>query len=153
MMLKQENGYGCGLYAVANALNYPNFVTDERIELSKTGNNVAQLTRWLYEDGYDIFIFTERIDGRYVEMPKFSWSLREEDSHIPFLVNLYATQENNHLIALRGYADQSIDIIDSCENDMVRVSGIDNISQMYPKILSVYSFRDSMLNSITILKK
>ena len=35
MKHKQKQPYGCGLYAVANACNLDNFITDERLEKSK----------------------------------------------------------------------------------------------------------------------
>ncbi len=35
---KQNQPYGCGLCAVANACNLDNFITEERLEKSKTGN-------------------------------------------------------------------------------------------------------------------
>jgi len=43
MKHKQKQPYGCGLYAVANACNLDNFITDERLEKSKNGNVIGQL--------------------------------------------------------------------------------------------------------------
>jgi len=40
-MLKQEKGYGCGLYAVANVLDLKDFITPQRLEKSKKGK------RWM----------------------------------------------------------------------------------------------------------
>jgi hypothetical protein len=42
-MIKQKQPYGCGLYAVANACNLKNFITEERLEASKKGNVIGQL--------------------------------------------------------------------------------------------------------------
>lgn len=38
----QKTPYGCGMYAVANALNLPNFVTEERLEKSKNGKKIFE---------------------------------------------------------------------------------------------------------------
>lgn len=54
VIYKQTEPFGCGLYSVANVLNLNNFVTEGRKELSKKGNNIPQLTKWLIEDGHEI---------------------------------------------------------------------------------------------------
>ena len=41
MKHKQKQPYGCGLYAVANACNLDNFITEERLEKSKNGNVIG----------------------------------------------------------------------------------------------------------------
>lgn len=56
-MYKQENSYGCGMYAVANACNLKTFVTDERLELSKgVGNLTGKLDEWMKEDGLNFYM-------------------------------------------------------------------------------------------------
>ena len=62
MHLKQENKYGCGLYAIANALQYKQIITEERIELSKEGNNIGQLNKWLIEDNLDVWVSVLKYD-------------------------------------------------------------------------------------------
>ncbi len=64
-MLKQTTPSGCGLYAVANALNMPDFITTERLEESKKGNNIGQLSRWLDEDAWLYDGFQYYIDAIY----------------------------------------------------------------------------------------
>ena len=49
MKHKQKQPYGCGLYAVANACDLDNFITDERLEKSKNGNVIGQLSKWMQE--------------------------------------------------------------------------------------------------------
>lgn len=46
-MIKQSTKYGCGMYAVANACNMPDFVTPDRLEASKGGIVSAS-----YQSGY-----------------------------------------------------------------------------------------------------
>lgn len=55
-MLIQNQPYGCGLYAVANALNLDGFVTEERLESSKNGVSTRMLSKWLEEDGHNFYI-------------------------------------------------------------------------------------------------
>lgn len=45
-MLKQEKGYGCGLYAVANVLDLKDFITPQRLEKSKKG--VGSVRSWIH---------------------------------------------------------------------------------------------------------
>lgn len=54
--LQQEDNYGCGLYALANALQDESFFTEERLEQSKNGNHVGQLNKWLLDHGKDLFL-------------------------------------------------------------------------------------------------
>lgn len=53
---KQNQPYGCGLYAVANACNLDNFITEERLEKSKTGNVIGQLSKWMQDDGHPFIL-------------------------------------------------------------------------------------------------
>jgi len=56
MKHKQKQPYGCGLYAAANACNLDNFITDERLEKSKNGNVIGQLSKWMQDDGHQFYI-------------------------------------------------------------------------------------------------
>jgi len=39
-----------------NACNLDNFITEDRLEKSKTGNNIGQLSAWMQEDGNPDYI-------------------------------------------------------------------------------------------------
>ena len=53
MKYKQDNPWGCGMYAVANACKLDNFVTDSRLQESKEhGNRIGQLSKWLFSLDY-----------------------------------------------------------------------------------------------------
>jgi hypothetical protein len=56
MHFKQENPYGCGLYALANLFQKESIITPSRLEDSKNGNHVGQLNKWLLEEGYELFM-------------------------------------------------------------------------------------------------
>ena len=155
-MLKQaDKNYGCGVFAVANALNYPDFITSDRLEVSKNhGNNKAQLTRWLYDDGLDIFITAEHVTGKCFKMPFYLEVLLnfvKNDNYLPLLLTIPATR-GNHMIALRLYTGYSIAVYDSCSNEIVYVFGIDEFRKLHPEIISVHSFKNSFYKFVTILK-
>mgnify|MGYP001446359365 CR=1 FL=1 len=59
-MLKQEKGYGCGLYAVANVLDLKDFITPQRLEKSKKGVTRFELSKYLQEG-------IEKLNGKSVE--------------------------------------------------------------------------------------
>ena len=143
MMLKQNTYWGCGLYAVANALDMPEFITDERLEVSKEkGNNIAQLTKWLNKDGCDWFIVAEYITGRSVEMPMLYWSDEDDDGYyVPLIVQLPADNECCHMIAIRCYEDRLL-IFDSAADKVVEGNSMADFRKLYPKIVAIYAFAD-----------
>ena len=142
-MLKQNTNWGCGLYAVANALDMPEFITDERLEISKEkGNNIAQLTKWLNEDGCDWFIVAEYTTGRNVEMPKLYWLDEDRDGcYVPFIVQLPSYNKSCHMIAIRGYKGKA-HVFDSAAENVVEINYMAEFRKLYPKIVAVCAFVD-----------
>lgn len=52
----QTDGYGCGLYAVANMLKEESFITETRLEISKKRMSVEQLNKFLLIDDKDMHL-------------------------------------------------------------------------------------------------
>jgi len=113
---KQEFGYGCGLYAIANALQDKSIITENRIAWSENGNNVGQLNRWLEQSDYDCWIGVIRYNNQepieiFDLVPDF-----DSDGRIlwfPFLVVITSSQEKNHMLGCRYMRDNSIIVHDS----------------------------------------
>jgi hypothetical protein len=53
---KQENSYGCGLYAIANIFQDESFITETRLTESQNGNHTGQLNKWLLEYGKELYL-------------------------------------------------------------------------------------------------
>ena len=142
-MLKQENGYGCGLYSVANALNMPEFVTEDRLEKSRDGNNQMQLNKWLLDDGCDFQImpmyFKNHVQFR---TPKLTITTTEDLCFYPALVVVALKRcPKNHMFALSIYKDFTLHVLDSCEAEPEYFLSWDCFRKKYTQVISIDVFR------------
>jgi hypothetical protein len=159
-LLKQEYGYGCGVYSIANALNYADFITDERLEQSKCGNNVGQLTKWLNDDGHNMFIDTIKYTGRLISLPKMWWRLDETCAYFPMLISVPATRTINHMIAIKGYPEWTlprsekapIEVCDSLLDEPFWMESWDDLKKKYPKVYGLFCFRNFENKELFMLK-
>jgi hypothetical protein len=157
MVLKQEHGYGCGLYSVANALCLPDFVTQDRLEKSKNGNNVGQLTKWLNDDGHNIFIDTLKYTGKLISLPKMEWKLDETAVYFPMLISKQATRKVSHMIALKCYPEgiakkAPIEVYDSLLNEPFWLESWNELKKKYSKVYGLFCFRDFENREIFMIK-
>ena len=145
-LLKQKYGYGCGLYSVANALCMPEFITPERLEESKPGNNFMQLNKWLLEDKCNFQIVpiyyrnetqfrTPKIKPSFENCPNISCSL----ILITFKVK---NSSKNHMIAIHYNSDYSVLVMDSCKEKPELFLTWDSFREKYPKIISLEIFKN-----------
>lgn len=145
-MLTQENGYGCGMYSVANVLNLENFITGERLELSKTGNNIGQLTNWLFQDGHSFCIDTLKYTGKLISLPKIDLKFESNVLYWPALISIQATKEKNHMIGIKvhngGRSGQTIEVCDSLLDEPFYLYDWAELKYRYPKVYGLFSFRD-----------
>ena len=144
-MLRQENGYGCGVYAVANALNMKEFVTSERLEASKeNGNNFAQLNKWLLEEGKNFQIQVKYFkDGVQFRTPRLKVFYEGADDLIcvPALVTYNTPRcKRNHMIALSCYPDGTLHVFDSCKSEPDYYLSWDDFREHYKRIISLSGF-------------
>tara|TARA_Y100000034_G_scaffold29728_1_gene36189 strand:+ start:60287 stop:60769 length:483 start_codon:yes stop_codon:yes gene_type:complete len=151
-MLKQNNAYGCGLYAVANALDLPELVTPERLEASKDGNTIGQLSRWLQDSGHDYYIEVLYYDDTVDRLPDNHTKYRpyfEDGSEaiLPILLRVQFSEEGKgHLIAGNIYPDGKLLIYDSLE-DEIEETTLEKINDRYPLVFGLYVFRDLIIDS------
>ena len=145
-MLKQEYGYGCGLLSVANALSMSEFVTDERMQESKEGNNIMQLNKWLLDDGksFQIHVLYFK-NGVQFKTPKLKIDFEKcpNIEYFPVLITInvpYCTK--NHMIALHINSDYSVKVLDSCEKEPMCFMTWDDFRNKYPRILSLEIFKN-----------
>ena len=70
-IFKQENSYGCGLYALANIFQDKSIITQTRLIESKNGNNTGQLNKWLLEYGQELYLEPLYFNNTGKRLPKW----------------------------------------------------------------------------------
>jgi Ulp1 family protease len=137
----QKNGYGCGLYAVANALKLENFVTEERLEQSKNGIGNGKLNQYLLEDGKNIFIDVLYCDTQVNSLPENWCSLYSEDidKQLPILIQCVINGRFHLMGAILTNEEGKITLFDSLNTEPI-VCTLSDINKMYDKVHALYSF-------------
>jgi len=135
------------MYAVANVLNIPEFITHERLEASKSGNNIGQLTHWLFQDGHSFCIDTLKYTGRLISLPKIDIiNFEASVLYWPALVSIRATKEKNHMIGIKvhngGLSGQTVEVCDSLFDEPFFLYDWNELKSHYPKVYGLFSFRD-----------
>lgn len=146
-MLKQKNGYGCGLYAVANACNNTEFVTEDRLETSKNGNRIGQLSKWLQEDGNDFYIEVLYYNHLGKKLPNSALGYKPKGENIvcmPMLLNVrYSEEGKNHLVGGKLLKDGTFILYDSLKEEPIYTT-LRKVNQMYHTVYGLF-----ILSSVT----
>lgn len=154
MKFKQTTPYGCGMYAVANALNLDNYVSEERLDKSKNGNSIMQLNRWLNESGINFNIecmyytvFQNEKTGHGIQLPKEVFCYSDDSNKtIPILINVQKCElSKTHLIGAWIHTD-SLTIIDSVKDDLIHLRW-DELNNYYKYVYGFWIFQDQELQS------
>jgi hypothetical protein len=145
-MQTQKNGYGCGLYAVANALGLDDFVTPERLEESKNGNNIMQLNKWLQDDGHRFRMLPPYYgnDVRF-KTPPLKISFENCVNPVYYPVPIVAAVKNrpkNRLFAVHIYKNLTLHVYDSLKNEPEYFLSWDAFGEKYPRIAALKIFKD-----------
>ena len=107
----QKESYGCGLYSIANALQDQSLILESRLDKSKNGNNVGQLSVWLQEDSYSCWVNVVKYNNEkkiklFDLKPKFE---EENISWIPFFIVIKNKKaKRSHMIGCRYMKDNKI---------------------------------------------
>lgn len=143
MKYKQNKPYGCGLYAVANACNLDNFITEERLEASKKGNVIGQLSKWMQEDGHPFYIDTLYYNhlGKKLPASACDYVPRGEGIHfLPVLINVrYSEQGKNHLIGGKIGTNGTLYLYDSLKEEMIETT-LKKVNKMYHHVYGLFIF-------------
>jgi hypothetical protein len=146
MKFKQTTPFGCGMYAVAHAVNIPEFVTESRLELSALGNNIWELNQWLREDGYDfhIDVIYCNLLSSLTPLPDEGFSLIPQigEVYCPLLLNVgWSTEGKNHMVAIHAAPNGNVILKDSLKEDSILTDWKDIVSgKHYPIIIGIYGF-------------
>lgn len=119
---KQQNGYGCGLYALANLLRKESIITPERLEASKNGNHSGQLSRWLLEEGYDLFLEPLYFSSTAKRLPHKICELKPHGDGVislPVLIDVqYGENTKMHFVTADIATDGKLWVRDSLQPDI-----------------------------------
>lgn len=143
MMYKQKNGYGCGLYAVANACNLDNFITEERLEKSKNGNFIGQLSKWMQEDGHQVYIDALYYNHTGKKLPSSALHYAPKGdgvTNLPILLNVRYTDEGkNHIVGGKINKDGDLYLYDSLKKEMIKTT-LAKANRMYHNVYGLFIF-------------
>ena len=143
MKYKQKKSYGCGLYAIANACNLDNFITEERLEQSKGGNNIGQLSKWLQEDGLSFYIDLLYYNHLGKKLPRTALNYKPEGDNViswPILLSVRSCEScKNHLIGGRIDKEGILYLYDSLKDDVIETT-LAKVNKMYHNVYGLYLF-------------
>lgn len=142
-MMKQEHSYGCGLYAVANACNLPNFITPERLEASKVGNVIGQLSKWMQDDGQPFYIdslYYNHAGGKLPESALGYVPQGESVNFLPVLINCkFSPEGRRHLVGGKIDKEGRLFLYDSLKEDIIETT-LAEVNSMYYEVFGLFIF-------------
>lgn len=143
MKYKQTTNYGCGMYAVAHAMNLDSYVTPERLEESKKGNTFWQLNKWLEQDGHkfnldSVYFF---IDGEKLPEKACEYAPINEAKGWPVLLEVrYKEGGLSHLVAGIVLPNKQLIVMDSLKDDLL-ITSLDQINNDYYQVYGLHGFQ------------
>ena len=141
-MHKQQQGYGCGLYAVANAANMPSFITEERLEESKKGNLIGQLSKWMQEDGNPYYIDVLYYNHEGKKLPSIITKYKPVGDvlYLPVLINVrFSDEGKNHLVGGKIDKEGKLYLYDSLKPDVIETT-LSKVNKMYHNVYGLFIF-------------
>jgi len=142
-IINQDQGYGCGLIAVAHALQIPDFYTEKRLAKSEKGNNIIQLNDWLREDGINFepgYIFVDLLQNTIppIFLNFDDW---KDDYHAALILDVVVKEGNkgSHLIGAHLYKDMTIDLFDGYKDKPIRTR-LNRVCEYYYSFFGISSF-------------
>ena len=143
MKHKQKQPWGCGLYAVANACNLDDFVTEERLEISKNGNVIGQLSKWMQDDGLPFYIDTLYYNHTGKNLPQSALSyhpIGESVEFLPVLINVQLSEEGKrHMVGGKIDKEQNLYLYDSLDEEM-QVTTLSKVNKKYYRVFGLFIF-------------
>lgn len=143
-MEKQQQSYGCGMYAVANACNLKSYCNEDRLAASKEhGNTIGQLAKWMQEDGLPYYIEVLYRNDYSNKLPKSYWSYVPKGEDVTFLPVLIACQlkKDGLMHMVGGKIDKfgTLYLYDSLKSDVIETS-LEHINNTYFRVYGLYVF-------------
>lgn len=113
--IRQYTPYGCGMYAVANALQKPDFACGDRLAESRGGNTIYQLNTWLSQDE----LYLDPLYFNTCGVPKLPSEIAtivpdDESETLPIVLSVKKTHDSKvHMIAAHLTKNGYIEFFDS----------------------------------------
>ena len=139
---KQTDKFGCGLYAIANLFHLDNYITDERLEISKKGLVIGQLSKWLQDDGNNFYVDNWYYNHEGGKIPKKFFKYLPAENSFPVMFNVRSNKGLNHIVAGRLYSDGKLEIADSMKNDIIYLNNFSEINNLYDNVYGFFCFID-----------
>jgi|CXWK01.1.fsa_nt_gi hypothetical protein len=120
---KQKNGYGCGLYALANIFQDESFITETRLIESKTGNHTGQLNKWLLEHGKELYLEPFYFNSKGDKLPEWACSMRpigEDVFSMPIFLDVQFSDKpdgRTHYVAAEITVNGDLIVMDSLKDE------------------------------------
>lgn len=159
IMIKQCKPYGCGVYSVANSLGLKEFVTDDRIELSRNGNNIGHLSKWLQNHDDSIYIDPLYYSHLLTNIPKDLLILNHfnednKNGFVPILIQcnvLNGMPKGHHLVGVRIYFDHCV-LYDSLMSSEIEMPSLKYISEIYNIYYGMFTFNNIDTGDILMMR-
>ena len=141
----QTTPYGCGMYAVANALNLDNYTTEDRLRKSKGGNRISTLSLWLIEDGQEIGIDVLYYNHKGGKLPKDATDyipIGEDVNFLPILLAVRFSENGlNHMVGGKIDKNGMLYLYDSTKKNVIETS-LRSVNDIYYEVYGLYVFLD-----------
>lgn len=138
----QKNPWGCGIYAVAHALNIPDFITKERIEESKGGTIIGHLNKYLQENDTGICIEALYYNHMGKKLPNLATEYIPEGEvdFLPVLINCRFSEEGkNHLVGGKIDKEGSLFLYDSLKPHVYKTT-LAKVNHHYHHVYGLFVF-------------
>lgn len=136
----QKDFFGCGVYAIANLFQSPKFITEERLNESKSGNNIGQLSKWLQEEQKDIYIDVLYYSIYEDMIPESYFEIKPNEDIFPLLLSVKKTKKSlSHFVSIRVFPNMEIHLHDSTRSD-VEIMNFKRLAKEYEVIDGMFCF-------------
>lgn len=134
----QQQPFGCGLYALANLLDFHEALATDRLEESEKGCTIDFMNRVLRAEGSHMYVDTLFFDVMGSKVPSNITDIGpQEVGHImPVLIEYQSSPDSiRHMVA--GYInhDRKLLVMDSCREEIIETTLTD-----YQANKTVYGF-------------
>lgn len=152
---RQSTPFGCGMYAVANALNLNNYATNERLIESKQGNLISKLTKWLIEDGQNLgvdILYYNHKGGKLPEDAMDYVPIGEDVNLLPVMLAVRFSDESlNHMVAGKVDKSGTLFLYDSMKENVIKTT-LREVNNLYHEVYGLYLFLDIDNGSYAFIK-
>ncbi len=157
-MIQQSTPYGSGLFAVANAIEMPEFLRPERMEYAKLGLTFFDLSTFLFQDtGGQMILDPFWVDYRKgCRPPKWVREMRfpldKQTGYVPMVFGTIRKGANSvHMVSGRIQPDDTFVLFDSLEGSPTVLNNLGDIIPKYQSVFAAYSVFDNRLHQPQVI--